>query len=155
MGYKPGRKIYELTFVDYPGLEVHMYGTTIGKLEAVSKIAANITSATPEQQMSIFEFFTSNLISWNIEHPEIASEDYLDINESDECGKCGLVEGDPLPATPDGIRCLELGFITNIIQGWMETIGGVSGPKAPNTSNGEMNSQTQTSRLANLQSPLA
>lgn len=153
MSYKPGRKIYELTYVDYPGLEVRMHGTTIGKLEALSKLAANISAATPEQKMSIFQFFVSKLISWNIVHPEVITE-ASDGPQEGVCANCGMMEDDPLPTTPAGLGCLELEFVTNIIRGWMETIGGASGPKAPNISNGGMNTETQMNRLGNLQSPL-
>jgi len=156
MGYKPARKTYALTYVDYPGLEVLMHGTTIGRLEALGKLGANIASATPEQQMSVFRFFADKLIAWNVLHPEM--EQVPDSNGvmyvPELCPACGLAEDDPLPADARAMGCLELEFITNVIKGWIETIGGASVPKVSNGSNGGMSTPTQTSQLGLLQSPL-
>lgn len=157
MGYKPSRKMYDLVFEDYPGLEVCMYGTTIGRLESLVKLGQNMASATHEQQMSIFSLLTSNLVSWNIEHPELETvrqPDTGDFITPTACILCGAAAGDPLPSTATALKCLELGFVVSIMNGWMQALGGVSGPKAQSFNSGETSTPMPMNRLANLQSPL-
>jgi hypothetical protein len=153
MGYRPVKKLYRMTFVDYPGLEITAKGTSIGKLLDMAKAKLTMNDAGEETRMEIFTFFASRIIKWNLEHPEI---DFVndDGTSTETCPTCGLAEGDELPATVGGLQCLELQFVMTIMFGWMETVSKASAPKGQSSSSGETTPDMQMQRLSELQSPL-
>lgn len=148
MGYRPTRKMYELAFADYPGLEVTCKPTPLGRLMDVSEMKINLNS-NDEDKMKVFDIFIGCLAKWNIEHPE------LDADDTHTCDRCGLNVGDPLPHTLAGILCLDLDFIMVIIFGWIGAISRVSVPKGMSFNDGEMNAVTtdMMNQLGQLQSP--
>jgi hypothetical protein len=147
-GYQPLKKIYNLTFVQYPGLEISIGSTSLGKLIEISQVQLKINSKDENERLAVFRFFADKLKSWNIMHPEIDANAAI-------CDKCGLSEGAPLPATMQGIMCLDLDFVMDIIIGWMTAVSRVSDPKGENSNNGEMSiPEDMMTKLGMLQNPM-
>lgn len=151
MGYKPQRKVYNLEFVDYPGLEVKARSAPLGELSAAYDLNIQINEPDKDKRLESFKFFADRLISWNLEHPEVPpkamSLDY------DVCAACGLREDDPMPPTVESMMCLELDMIMAIIIGWVSTIAKVSVPKGLSSNNGGTNIPEElTQKLEALQS---
>lgn len=153
MGYKPTVKLYNLEFVDYPGLEIYARGASLGKLLELGQIQMT-PDMSEELRDAIFGFFATRIARWNMEHPEI--EPLPDGRVPAECPRCGLAEGTPMPISTESLLCLDITFVLSLIVGWMGILTRVSGPKEPNSSDGEMNSLTAEylKRLDSLASPL-
>jgi hypothetical protein len=132
MGYKPVKKVYSLEFVDHPGLEVVTRGATLGEIKAVQKMNINVNEKDEEKKLEVFHFFASKLISWNMEHPEVETD-------QPTCALCGLQEDAPLPTTVNGMLCLELHLIITIIKGWVFAVARVADPKEMSLNDGESN----------------
>lgn len=156
MGYKPQKKNYVLEFVDHPGLEIRTLGATLDELDSVSGMNVNFMSEDKERRLELFVFFASKLVSWNFEHPEVPG--------GGNCVRCGLAEDAPMPATFEGLLCLDMELAIQITIGWANTISRVSFPKELNSNAGGMsgpsiplpNGMTDeiTKRLEALQSPM-
>lgn len=143
MGYKPEKKYYQLNFADYPGLEVHAKGTSLGKLVELQSMDINLAIKNDTEKMKLFTYFSTRIITWNVEHPEIDEPVKNDYHQW-VCPQCNLAEGDPLPTSVDGLKCLELGFVMSLITGWMQGITRVAVPKSLSFNDGEMNSQLES-----------
>lgn len=161
-GYKPKRDVFNLKYIQYPGLEITARGTTIGKLQQIMKLKMTVNEANQADIDFVFGFFAKRVVTWNILHPEIDLDDDhweatngQSVESADEpvCPVCGLEEGQLIPTTPQGLYCLELKFILSLIFGWMATIASVSDPKELSSGSGGMNSLTQETmtRLAEMQ----
>lgn len=150
MGYKPGKKLYHLTFADFEGLEVSAHGTSLGKLIHLSSLNLNLNEQDEAKRLEVFDFFAGILVAWNIEHPALEeAED--DGNGGKVCARCKLPEGAPMPCTVQSLMCLELDFIMRIIIGWMGAIARVSLPKELSLSDGGMNIEQAMMKLAQHQ----
>lgn len=151
-GYKPGKRIYAITFDDCPGLLIRAVSTSLGKLFEVGNTSIKVVQADPEKRMAVFNTFAKRVIEWNVLHPE--PEEFVNDN-SMLCARCGLSEDDPLPPTADAMQCLDLDFLMKIIMGWMQATSGITLPKELSLSSGdETTPEDQTQRLAEMQSPL-
>ena len=151
MGYQPGKKLYNLQFEDFPGLEVAATGTSLGKLMHVSTTPLDLNQQDEEKRMEIFNFFAERLVKWNIEHPaleEIASEELDGIKV---CAHCLLPEGAPMPCTATSLLCLELDFVMRIIFGWVGAISRVSIPKELLLNGGGRNIEEEMMKLVQHQ----
>lgn len=144
-GYRPERKTYKLKFDQFPGLKVTMRSTSLGNLqEIMSTQTQNLKYA---ETRTLFEKISNLIKEWNVEHPET--------DNSESCDVCGLKEGEPVPATVDGLMCLDLEFITAIIFAWGNAIVRVSVPKGMNSRNGEPPiPEDLMKQLENQQNPL-
>lgn len=131
-GYKPQRKIYNLEFVDYPGLEITTRSAPLGELSAAYDLNIKLNEPDKDKRLEAFKFFADRLISWNLDHPEVSNKAVT----YPACAACGLKEDDPMPPTVDSMMCLELDMIMAIIMGWINTIAKVSVPKAMNSNDG-------------------
>lgn len=156
MGYQPTRKLYNLQFEDFPGLEVAAKGTSLGKLMHLASLNLQINEPDEAKRMEVFEIFAGQLVSWNIDHPEIDNLD--DLTEVPTaggsmmvCSQCKVQPGAPMPCTLESLLCLELDFIMKIIVGWMGAIARVSVPKELNLSNGGSNIEEAMMRLVQHQ----
>lgn len=127
MGYKPTAKHYELSFTQFPGLEVTAKGATLGEIETIQGMNISVNEKDPEKRMEIFRFFEKKLVKWNLEHPEVTGE---------VCADCGLAEDDPMPTTVRSMLCLEADMILQIVIGWVFAIARASLPKEMNLSSG-------------------
>jgi hypothetical protein len=156
MGYQPEAKQYQLIFADREGLEVVARGTSLGKLMELSRMDIRVGQSDPEQAMAIFLEFDDCLMMWNVDHPALSKRNTVtDEHGVITCKKCGLEPGAPLPSDVDGMLCLEMDFIMDIILGWMSAIARVSDPKGVNSSNGGRTSlEDQMSELGKKASPL-
>lgn len=136
MGYKPTKKVYQLSFTDFPGLEIDAVSTSLGRLMHLGTLNIRMDEPDEEKKMELFKTFAGCLVRWNIEHPEIA-----DPNEDGTCPRCGLLEGIAMPCTVQSLMCLDLDFIMPLLFGWMATVSRVSVPKDLSLSDGGKNIQ--------------
>jgi hypothetical protein len=149
MGYKPESKLYDLEFVDFPGLEVRTRSASIGEIQKSYQLNVKLDETDPEKQGAIFAFFASKLVSWNILHPEIDAAD-----ESGNCTLCGLAEDAEMPPTVRSMMCLDLGMIMAIITGWISTVARVTPPKGQSSKSGAIDIPEEVMRqLEALQNP--
>lgn len=134
MGYKPGKKEYELNFTDFPGLEITATSTALGRLMHLGTLNIQLNDPDETKRMELFTTFVNCLVSWNIEHPALKPGDEV-------CPECGLAEDAPMPCNITSLMCLDLEFIMPIMFGWMMTISRVSVPKELSLSDGGRNIQ--------------
>lgn len=156
-GYKPKAERYSIEYRQYPGLLITAKGTTLGRLQKLSAMKLTVNEQDVGKVRSVFAFFTSRVITWNLTHPEVELDDEDDVMIEDDgnpaCPVCGLHEDQLLPTTPEALYCLELKFILSLIFGWMAVIAGASDPKEPSSSNGGMSipSEALMTKLAEMQ----
>jgi hypothetical protein len=116
MGYTRTRRKYRLKFEDeeLAGLEVVMGSLSIGEFtELTSSISGGATAETADGVTSLLEKFAGKIASWNLEDDD----------------------GQPVPATFDGVKTQELDFIMAIVTAWMDAIAGVD-PTSRASANG-------------------
>lgn len=123
MGYKRQKTIYRLVFEDeeFEGLEVRAYAPPLGYLEKtmqMGSIAGRNTDDLSPEEIELFQGFMTGfakyLVSWNLE-------------DDDDT---------PVPATLEGLRTQDLGFVFQIIEAWLDSVSAVAGPLAPPSSSG-------------------
>ena len=150
MGYRPSRKIYNLEFEDYPGLEVKCTSTSFGTLMELASIKVQLGEKDREKLLELFNKFAECLTSWNVEHPDLTEDE----KARDRCTQCGFTAGDPLPPTLQSILCLDLDLTMQIIFGWMMAVARASLPKGTSLNDGGPNGPEQQlmMQLAELQS---
>lgn len=104
MGFKRKLKVYKLVFEDteYEGLEVKIRGLTTG--EYLDLIAlTGPTDADENEATGMLNMFAEHLISWNLE---------------DE-------EGNPVPATFEGLKANDFTMNSVMLNAWTEAIANV------------------------------
>lgn len=149
-GYKPIKKIYFINIEELPGLSMRCGSIALGTLVKVQNLAGKSPEELlPAEQTMVFRMFTNKLISWNVVHPEIDEAD-----DNGSCVECGLAEGEPLPATLEGLGCLEPAFVMDLIKAWINAIASVTAPKDKSSNNGGTVESTLVKQLGELQSPL-
>lgn len=119
MGYKVVRKVFKLVFkdADFDGLEVFARSLNTGQFLEIEQ--AKLDRAEGGQvgegaTQRMLELFAGALSSWNAE---------------DE-------DGEPIPATMDGIRSQDLDFNMKIIDAWTDAIAGVKAPLSQTSTDG-------------------
>lgn len=129
MGYRKQTTLYHLTFPEFDGLEITAKSLSTGDLMRIMKTAAQLTGDASERPgetraqavEDMLRRFSKALVSWNLE---------------DE-------DGEPVPATYQGVEDQELPFVLRIIEAWTEAVAGVpddlgkvspSGPQFPEVS---------------------
>lgn len=149
MGYKPERKVFNLEFVAYPGLEVTARSAPLGELSAAYDLNIKINEPDKEKRLESFKFFADRLISWNLEHPEVTGKatTAVALLDGPVCATCGLKEDEPMPPTVDSMMCLELDMIMAIIIGWINAIAKVSIPKGQSFNDGGTNIPEEVMKL--------
>lgn len=100
MGYRKERTLYKLVFPDHDGLTVRARSVELGKFLAMTELAEKDDTASIR---AMIECFAEALHDWNLE----------------------TEEGEPVPATLEGVLGQELDFVLTIIDVWMDAIGGV------------------------------
>jgi hypothetical protein len=107
MAYKRGSKVYELDFegTDLDGLHVKAKSMSLGAFADLMAIFDE-GGLTRENLDAIFDGFSNVLLEWDVE---------------DE-------EGNPVPATRDGLYSLDLPEAQAIIEAWRDAVTGVSRP---------------------------
>ena len=119
MGYR--RKIYDLRWPeghDLHGLEVSLTGLSVATLAKVEALGGTLTGdGTVEEKLTaadqLFAVMAGCLAGWNLEDHQ----------------------GQPVPATHEGIAGQDVSLILGVLQGWMGAAASVDTP-LPNGSNG-------------------
>lgn len=119
MGFKVERKILNLRFEDYDGMEVRARTVAFGQLLDVSEQAETLrTDGKMDKVRGFLALFTSRLESWNLE---------------DE-------DGSSIPASEAGLLSLDTDMGLAILLGWFDAMTAVapslgkdstSGPRFP------------------------
>jgi hypothetical protein len=119
VGFKAKHKTYKLIFEDeeFEGLEVlarslplGSFMDTIGAMPTPAE-ALDPSRLTAEQRGAVgdmFAEFARALVSWNLEDDD----------------------GEPVPATLDGLQAQDIDFVMRIITAWMDALGGIPAPLA-------------------------
>lgn len=120
-GFEPPRTVLNLAFeaADLAGLAVRMYVPPLGELTRLVELAAGLAPALAAGQatldqgreaLGVYDILTKYIKDWNV-----------------------TVDGAPVPATPEGLAGLEVGFLNRIVQAWQSAIGEVPAPLAPSS----------------------
>lgn len=111
-GYRREPKVYRLVFDEHPGLVVRTRSASAAMVFEVTTLQnAELTVATIRE---MFELFAGVLVSWNLQSEE----------------------GEPVPATVDGLMGEDFDFVMMVIQAWIEAVTGVSAPLDQPSSSG-------------------
>lgn len=120
MGYKREPKLYRLKFADgdFEGLEVTLRGLNTGQFLEMSKLAKSVSADKANVDMDAAELMFRNvahaLVEWNLE----------DWN------------GDPVPATYEGVTSQDLDLNMKIITEWVGAMAAVDTPLPVGSSSG-------------------
>jgi hypothetical protein len=107
MGYTRKPKIYNLVFgpeSDYDGLEVNVTSMPVGELMDIAELQEKAGGDDLEAITKLLEQFASHLKGWNLEEED----------------------GNPVPATFEGLRGQDLEFVLALISHWTEAIASVA-----------------------------
>ncbi len=107
MGYKRPVKRFRLVFdteamPDMNGLEVIARSVPLGVFMDVT----GLDGSAEKRGAKVVELFAGCLVEWNLEEED----------------------GSPVPATLEGLKSQEMGFVAEITKAWMNAIAGVSPP---------------------------
>jgi len=117
MGYRKVPTIYVLEFDKHDGLVVRMKGMKIGKLRRLIRVMdEDEDSRTGEMVEEVVDLFAGHLASWNLEPEE---------------------GGDTLPTTREEVEELELNFLFDLVNGWMQAMTGVEDDLGKDSPSGE------------------
>jgi hypothetical protein len=116
MGFEAPQKAYRLNFAEtgLAGLEVTAGSLPLGEFLKVSELAAakDDPQGAANSAKQLFETFAGSLLSWNLTR-----------------------DGEPVPATYDGILGQDLDFMMKIVLAWVSAMADVDTP-LPNGSSG-------------------
>jgi hypothetical protein len=111
MGYEAPRKVYKLVFEDHGDLIVRTHSLPLGRLLSMSELIGadprNLSSDNLQKMTGLFSTFADALLDWNLE-----------------------ADGQPVPATLDGLNTLDTDFVLEVITAWMNAVAGVARPLA-------------------------
>lgn len=122
MGHRRKSKVYKLVWPEdheNHGLEVCVKSLSTAELMRLGSLAdKDLTEDLSPEAMAALEdmmrLFASKLVKWNLE---------------DE-------DGEPVPATYEGLNSQELDFTMELIDAWMNTVAGIAAPLGANSSAG-------------------
>lgn len=124
MGFRPQEKTFRVVFDedhDLHGLWLRTRSVPIGTiLDVMRSAGASMRGGTPgvediESVGLLFEKFGGALVEWNLDHP---------------------TTGEPVPATPDGLRGLDFDLVTTLAMEWVGAVVGAAAPLGPSSSRG-------------------
>ena len=132
MGYKKEATLYRLKFQDpgFGGFECVMKSLTIKQFKKLASMSDELKSGAEGAEDALDNLFgtmAKKLVSWNLE---------------DE-------DGNPVPATAEGIEDQELDFILQILMAWMDGVAGVTKGLGKDSNSGETSLEEQL-QLASL-----
>ena len=109
MGYRRSPKVYQLSYEQFPGLEITARSVPVGELLDILKLADSMAAEPSQQKIAkLFKWFADKIIAWNYE---------------DEDGK-------PLEPTLKTLQGEEFDFIIALITGWVKAISSAAVPLA-------------------------
>ena len=121
MGYRKVPTIYTIT--DIPGedgLVVRLKAIKIGKLRKLMAVVDSDDDDIEQEQLDeIFKLLEQGLVSWNLEHEDEDSGEWV-----------------PTPSNMDGINDQELPLIMKILSAWLENMTGVDDELGKDSSSG-------------------
>ena len=150
-GYKPQRQRYQITYDEFPGLDVVCRGMTIGQSFDMAEMEFKLQNPDETQRMAVFEFFSDRLVTWNLEHPDI--ENAKEQDEDGRCLRCGLAPGELMPTLAVNMMCLDAEFIMQVIFGYLTAVARGAVPKELSTGNGTNQIDMLMRKLGELQNP--
>lgn len=117
MGFRPGKKIYNLRFADeYDGLVVRANSATVEEFLAMQAlVSSDDVENAVEATEDLLKRFAGFLVEWNVEQDD----------------------GTPVPATYEGVKKQDFAFINMIIWAWMEALASVDNPLNRGSSAGD------------------
>lgn len=115
-GYTPHRKVYKLRFADpeMDGLVVRARSLPLGRFLSLASLVKAGNDIQPERLAELFEGFAGSLVDWNLTGDD----------------------GEPVPATLDGVYSQEPDFMLAIILPWIEVVASISSPLGKPSSGG-------------------
>lgn len=134
MGFTPEPTHYKLAFEDpsLAGLEVTVAGLSVGDFLALTEMAALADPSDPASAAKaassagdMLSTFGAALVGWNVDG----------------------ANGQPLPATYDGVKQLEFGFVFRLVTAWISAMADVS-PNLPGGLNSPVTSPEESLALA-------
>lgn len=119
-GFTRQHKQYRLTFdgTVLDGLVATVRSVPVGTMLQIAEMASDGAEFTPEGLKTLgalFELLADSLVDWNLQDDD----------------------GNPTPATIDGVRSLDMDEALLLIREWMKAAAGVSGPLDQPSSGGE------------------
>lgn len=111
-GFRRSRKVFDMTFEEFPGLQIKAKSVPIGSMLEVLKLAGSISAkAVPAQEdiERLFGWFASRIVSWNY---------------TDE-------DGGDLPATVETLLDDDFDFVMKLIMGWVSAVSSSLVPTMP------------------------
>lgn len=110
MGFEVPTSVLNLTFDEYPDLEVRAGSITLARLLDLTEQAEGLRkdAGSASEARELFAEFGGKLRSWNCER-----------------------DGEPIPATLDGLLSLDADFAAKILLSWFDAIGGTDIDKGP------------------------
>jgi len=138
VGFTPKRHVYVLEFDDpgLDGLEVRAVSADLGtflELTALAEIGDNPSTQDIGKIGELLVGFAKVLRDWNV---------------TDD-------DGQPVPATAEGLKSLEFGFVFGIIAAWIKATAGVAAPLASASSGGGPSAELSTLPVEPLSASLA
>ena len=123
MGYKPRRTVYKLDFseTEHAGLEVTIRSAPIEQLLALEEFGEQ-DGLGADAARDMFRQFASLLVSWNVEDDD----------------------GQPVPATYEGVITQEPEFIQELIRMWLVNMTQAPPPLPAGSSSGATSPEEQT-----------
>lgn len=121
MGFRTAKKTITLRFEEpeLEGLEIRAASATVGEVIDYTHMAEAIEKANNDEKVDSFsnllDLFATKLIGWNLEEEN----------------------GDPIPATREGLRSLDLELARDIAKAWLQGVIGVSTPLPKPSTTGE------------------
>lgn len=100
MAFEDEPRTYELTFKDFPGLQVAALEPSLGEMLALQELAEK--SRSTEGMRKLMQAFAKHLKSWNV-----------------------TKGGEPVPADLDGLLGRSAGFIQAVTDGFIQAVVGV------------------------------
>lgn len=114
-GYRRERRVYNLTFEQYPGLTVRARSCSTETFLKITELEGQeITIDVAREQLHLF---AEHLLSWNLLDEET---------------------GEPVPATPDAVLAEDFDFVTHLQLAWIEAVSGVAAPLAQPSEDGSL-----------------
>lgn len=118
MGYQAPSKGFLIRIDAHPGFEAKAGSLSIEQyLQLELALDSDSAPTVPEQVANmekILEIFAGALTEWNLED-----------------------QGEPVPATLEGVRSQESGFVLQIVRGWREAMAFVPPPLPEGSNSGE------------------
>jgi hypothetical protein len=130
VGVQRKRTVYDLRWADEPGVQVAMRACSIGDLFALEALAGK-ADGDAEAAKGFLGKLASYLDSWNLDGDD----------------------GQPLPATFEGLITQELGFALKVFKGWHGAMTSVDTPLPDGSGNGLPSALEQSIPMEPLSSP--